>query len=82
MRKLPKVRYVDLPHGSIGEQLWLWSDVPWEGVAPRALTAGYVHGILKTQGGKSMGDSVDPEQYDLWMIIKKAPWVYQGAPLL
>ena len=56
--------------------------VPWAGRSPRALTRGYERFTLKAQADKSMGDGVDPEQYDLWLPIKKAPWKYQGAPLL
>ncbi len=55
---------------------------PWQGVSPRVLTEGYKRFNLKAQAAKSMSDFVDPEQYDLWMFIKKAPWKYQGAPLL
>ena len=75
----------------VGEQLELWgfleetgcsSREPWGGRSPRALTRGYKRFILKAQAAKSMGDFVDPEQYDLWLPIKKAPWIYQGAPLL
>ncbi len=79
----------------VGDQLELWGDdervpkgeVPWGGQSPRELTRGYALGldkgfILKTQGAKSVGDDGACEQYDLWLPIKKAPWKYQGAPLL
>ncbi len=56
--------------------------LPWEGRSPRALTRGYKRFTLKTQVAKSTSDFVDPGQYDLWLPIKKAPWIYQGAPLL
>ncbi len=56
--------------------------LPWEGRSPRALTRGSKWAIFKQQGVKSMGDFVDPEQYDLWRRIKKAPRGYRGAPLL
>jgi len=71
------------------EQLELWPamfpgerSLPWGGVSPRVLTAGYKRFILKTQGEKSA--SVDPLQHDLWkdMVIQKAPRIYRGAPLL
>ncbi len=55
---------------------------PWGGRSPRELTAAYERFKLKAQAVKSVSDSVDPEQYDLWMSIQKAPWKYQGAPLL
>ena len=58
------------------------SRVPWGGRSPRVLTAGYARFTLKAQAAKSTSDSVDPEQYDFWLPIKKAPWIYQGAPLL
>jgi len=58
------------------------SKLPWQGRSPRALTKGHKRFILKAQAGGSMGEFVDPEQYDLWRRIKKAPWRYQGAPLL
>ncbi len=74
--------YRELPHGRIGPQLGLWGSEPWEGVAPRVLTAGYLKGIFKAQAEKSVSDFVDPNQYDLWLPVKKAPWKYQGAPSL
>ena len=74
--------YGDLPHGSVGSQLWLWPEEVWQGVSPRALTAGYVLNIFKAWPQKSVSDFVDSDQYDLWLPAKKAPWVYQGAPLL
>ena len=74
----------------IGEELVLALDdvrvkpavVPWAGASPRDLTREGIRRILKAQAGKSMGDGCDTEQYDLWLSIKKAPWKYQGAPLL
>ncbi len=74
-----------------GDQLELWSReellvgaarVPWGGRSPRALTRGYGRFILKREREKSMSDFVNDDQYDLWLPIKKAPWSYQGAPLL
>ena len=55
---------------------------PWGGRSPRVLTAGYQRGILKAQAAKSVSDFISDEQYDLWLPGKKAPWKYQGAPLL
>ncbi len=75
--------YQDLPRPAPDEQLWLWPEEPWEGRSPRALTAGYAHGILKAQAKKNVsGCDIDENQYDLWLPVKKAPWRYQGAPLL
>jgi len=57
--------------------------VPWQGRSPRGLTRVALGVILKAQAGKSMSDFVsDENQYDLWVSIKRLPWVYQGAPLL
>ncbi len=53
--------------------------LPWGGRSPRALTRVALSLILKTQGEKSMGDFVDPEQYDLWLPIKKRSPSYAGA---
>ncbi len=75
----------------IGEQLELQLEgdvlvdprrLPWGGRSPRALTRVALRGILKAQADKSVSNFVDPEQYDLWLPIKKAPWQYEGAPLL
>ena len=56
--------------------------IPWEGRSPRELTAAYKTFILKAQAAKSTSDFVDPEQIDFWLPGEKAPWAYQGAPLL
>ncbi len=74
--------YGEMYHLPISDQLWLWEEEPFEGMSPRVLTAGYALGILKAQAAKSTSDFVDPEQYDLWLTMEKAPWSYQGAPLL
>jgi len=55
---------------------------PWGGKSPRVLTAAYVRFTLKAQAAKSTSVFVDAEQCDLWLPGKKAPWKYQGAPLL
>ena len=73
-----------------GDQLELWAvreeygyrEVPWRGLSPRALTRVALSGIFKAQAVKSMSDFVNPEQCDLWLPRKKAPWKYQGASLL
>jgi len=56
--------------------------LPWGGRSPRALTRGHRRITLKAQAEKSVSDFVDPDQLDLWLKVKKAPWKYQGAPLL
>ncbi len=75
----------------IGEQLNLFDCTvgnlrgrldPWEGRSPRELTTAYKRFTLKTQGEKKLSGPKDSEQYDLWLPIQKAPWKYQGAPLL
>jgi len=59
------------------------SKLPWGGRSPRALTTSYKRFILKAQAERSMSDFVsDENQYDLWLPVEKAPWVYQGAPSL
>ena len=55
---------------------------PWGGRSPRALTRVALSLTLKAQAAKSVSGDGDPEQYDLWLPIQKAPWRYQGAPLL
>ncbi len=73
-----------------GDQLELWSNeqllvggarLPWGGRSPRALTRGY-KSIKLNPSVKSVSGFVDPEQYDLWLPVQKAPWRYQGAPSL
>jgi len=59
------------------------SKLPWGGRSPRALTRGYKRFILKPRAKKSVSDFVsDENQYDLWLPVKKAPFVYDGAPSL
>ncbi len=55
--------------------------VPWGGRSPRALTKGFGRFTLKAQADKSMRDSVDPAQVDLWPEWKGGP-CYAGAPTL
>ena len=69
---------LDLFEGGVSRTLGM----PWGGQSPRALTSAYRRFSLKAQAAKSVSDFVDPEQCDLWLPIQKAPWVYQGAPLL
>ncbi len=74
--------YTDLPHKPTSEQLWLWPDEPWEGQAPRDLTAGRFGLFSRREPQKSMSDPADGAQLEFWPTGQKAPWKYQGAPLL
>ncbi len=70
-----------------GSQLALALDdvrvrIPWAGRSPRDLTRASSSVIFKARAEKSVSDFVDADQVDLWPTGKKAPWVYQGAPLL
>jgi len=57
--------------------------IPWNGTSPRSLTRAAQALFLKRERQKDERFFVDPEQVDLFRAaIKKAPWVYQGAPLL
>jgi len=58
------------------------SDEPWGGVSPRGLTRSYKRFNLPAWAEKRMVVYVDPEQYDLWLPMKRAPSEYFGAPLL
>ena len=55
------------------------SEMPWGGQSPRVLTSAYARFTLKAQAAKSVSDSADSEQYDLFT---KAAHRYSGAPLL
>ena len=57
--------------------------IPWDGRSPRDLTRVRFSPIFKAQAEKSVSDFVsDENQFDLWLPMEKAPWIYQGAPLL
>ena len=72
----------------VGEQLVLELDdvrlnVPWAGVSPRVLTAAYRNVIFQAQAAKARAIFGNPDQCDLFEIVKKAPPVrYGGAPSL
>ena len=69
----------------ISEQLDLFEDVvrlPWYGRSPRSLTRCAIALFSRREPQKDDCGFLDPDQYDLWLPTKKAPWVYQGAPLL
>ncbi len=77
------MKEIQLPLPGLEEFLVGASREPWGGRSPRALTRGAKRFILKAQAGKSTSDFVgDPRQCDLWLPVEKAPWEYQGAPLL
>ena len=61
----------------------LFEGEAWVGRSSRALTRVGLGLILQPGGVKSVSDFVDPAQYDMFPEdSKKAPWAYQGAPLL
>ncbi len=74
-------------------QLDLWQEeldaLPWGGRSPRAvawsgegLTRVRIALFLRREPQKDDCGFLDPDQVDMWLPAKKAPWVYQGAPLL
>jgi len=68
-------------------QLDLWEAeldaLPWRGQSPRALTSAAKALFLRREPQKSERFFADPEQIDLFpAAMEKAPWIYQGAPLL
>jgi len=78
--------YGDQPHVRMGDQLWLWDGEPWEGVAPRALTA-VAFGLFLRQKPPRHEVFFDPEQLELWPVDgatqrEGSRRVSPGAPLL
>jgi len=68
-------------------QLDLWeadlAATPWGGQSPRVLTRSHKRFILKPEAQKRERFFTDPCQLEMFAdAIKKAPWKYQGAPLL
>ncbi len=67
-------------------QLDLWEAeidaLPWRGVSPRGLTRGYLALFLRRKPQKDARFYLGPEQYKFRLVGEKAPWKYQGAPLL
>ena len=67
-------------------QLDLWEQelnaLPWRGQSPRGLTRVHVNLIFKPEAGEQERTFVDRNQLEMWPAVKKAPWSYQGAPLL
>ena len=70
----------------ISSQLDLWpsevSRLPWGGLAPRDLTRGRTALFLRPEPQKDACDFLDPDQLEFRPTGEKAPWIYQGAPLL
>jgi len=70
------------------DQLDLWpkevSRIPWRAGGPRAyaLTKFPKVLFLRREPQKDVSEFADPDQYDFWLRMRKAPWTYQGAPLL
>ena len=57
--------------------------VPWDGRSPRALTRCAMRPIFKARAAKKHERiCLDPFQLEFALTGEKAPWVYQGAPLL
>ena len=57
--------------------------LPWYGRSPRGLTRGAIALFSRREPQKPERFFVDPGQYDLFPAATiKAPWKYQGAPLL
>ncbi len=70
----------------IAIQLDLFEDVvalPWYGRDPRSLTRAALALFLRRKPQKACAIWIDPAQLELPLeVIKKAPWIYQGAPTL
>ena len=67
---------LELPFGE-------WLREPWDGRSPRVLTRGYKALFLRRKPQKDERFFVDPRQLELFdEPVEKAPWKYQGAPLL
>ena len=71
------------------EQLELWPElaraaarVPWGGRSPRDLTKVGLALIFQAGADKSASDDGGFVQLELFVRNEKAPWLYQGAPLL
>ncbi len=78
--------YRELPHLRIGEQLWLFKGEPWEGVAPRVLTAGFYSLFLRPEPPRH-AVCLDSAQLELWPGTvrpqrRKRPPPAEGASLL
>jgi len=68
-------------------QLDLWEvelqRLPWRGRSPRVLTRGGKALFLRRKPQKDVRFYAGPEQLDMFhAATRKAPWRYQGAPLL
>ncbi len=57
--------------------------VPWSGESPRDLTKARAALFLRREAQKSMRDPLQTDLFDdRSLLAEKAPWRYQGAPLL
>ena len=67
-------------------QLDLWQAeldaLPWQGRSPRTLTRGHLAFIFKPEAQKRERFLIDPRQLLFELPGNKAPWTYQGVPLL
>ena len=72
-----------VPHS---DQLDLWQEEldasPWGGRSPRSLTRVALGFIFEARAAKDERFFVDPDQLRFSFLGDKAPWKYQGAPLL
>lgn len=59
-----------------------WQREPWGGKEPRVLTRGHSLLFLRREPGEDDRFVSDQSQIDMWKPAVKAPWSYQGAPLL
>ncbi len=68
------------------EQLTLALDyggVPWYGASPRVLTRAHLGVILKAGAGeKDDRFFFDPDQFELFPVVKRKPPPSEGAPTL
>jgi len=81
------VQLEDVDKAPVNAQLDLWESelvkLPWRGRNPRSLTRGSEALFLRREPEKDERFFVDPKQLEIvWRRQKKAPWAYQGAPLL
>ncbi len=66
-------------------QLHLFEDVdalPWYGRSPRSLTRASIALFLRREPQKDDRFFVDPNQVDMFLVAKKRPPQYGGAPSL
>jgi len=66
-------RDLNTPHDSEQLELALFKGVPWNGVAPRALTRAGSGFILKPSGEEARAIFIDKDQLELWPAKRKRP---------